>query len=368
MKKSLFLSVIGCMVIVAGVIAVTSNPKTSSADPVIYTVSGDAFSDMPNTSDQIVSPDNHYGGRGLGPISMSGVTIDADGNFSGMANNAQVGTADFSGVSVDAGCLIDTTSTLCPVTGDFVFTAASDPQSGGWDGIVRMSDPSWNEVVTLGPLENGIRTMSGFAWGGDVVGWVDFSGVQVFIGKDLCTNLPEIQLTVPDGYVKDPAEPADEPGICSIIEEPVGCKIGNDPNYDETATVEDNTMCLCPNGDYNATTGECGNGPGNPALCPDGSIMPSSGVCPGGEADQCRNIEGFQQTVEPPYTQVIQSGVKNCYIIGCPDPYANNYNSAATMWANPDICTYDPGVETCKQRGNCPVVPKAPKKPIYIET
>jgi hypothetical protein len=41
--------------------------------------------------------------------------------------------------------------------------------NGGWDGFLSLSGPGYGVVANNG-------TLSGFAWGSDVVGWVDFSG------------------------------------------------------------------------------------------------------------------------------------------------------------------------------------------------
>ena len=47
-----------------------------------------------------------------------------------------------------------------------------DPQNGGWDGWIRLSgvSPAYGPV-----LDSGTGNFSGYAWGSDVVGWVDFS-------------------------------------------------------------------------------------------------------------------------------------------------------------------------------------------------
>lgn len=183
MKKHLFTilatgAVMG--VILAGVILSFTSPTTTQAKSgTTYTLSGKAFSDMPQSSNEIQTTDYHYGGRGVGDIDMSRVTITV-GEFGGYGTNALIGNANFSGVNVDKDCLANKTSS-CDIKGYFIFTdSASNTQSGGWDGVVRMSDPSWSPTVKAGP-ENaeGKRQLSGFAWGGDVVGWVDFSGVTI---------------------------------------------------------------------------------------------------------------------------------------------------------------------------------------------
>ncbi len=185
MKKHLFTilatsAVMG--VILAGVILSFTSPTTTQAKSVTtYTLSGKAFSDMPQSSNETQTTDYHYGGRGVGDIDMSRVTINPTvGEFGGSGTNALIGNANFSGVNVDKDCLANKTSS-CDIKGYFIFTdSANNSQSGGWDGVVRMSDPSWSPTVKAGPEdEKGMRKMSGYAWGGDVVGWVDFSGVTI---------------------------------------------------------------------------------------------------------------------------------------------------------------------------------------------
>lgn len=365
--------------------------KASTNDNVI----GYAYSDMPNASDEAATPTNHYGGRGLGWISLNntnntagaatfGVNLNrGSGDFSGYGWNDLGGYVNFSpsffppgspaidahGAHVDPTCLRGTTA--CAVTGWIQFTSAAphDQQAGGWDGFVKLSDASWTLGVSLlAPDNTGTRKMLGYGWGDTVVGWVDFSHATV--KGDLCPNIPGDQSSIPTGMT------IDKDGNC--VQVPV-CP---DPLVSNPA-IPPVPACVCPvtlkapvNGSCE-TPSKCPDGTPMPSSgicptinpkCPDGSIMPSSGVCPGGEVDQCRNLDGFQGTVSAPYTQVIQGGVKNCYIIGCTDPYANNTTPGANMSASPNICTYDQGVETCKTRGDCPNFPTQPKHPIYIET
>jgi hypothetical protein len=296
-------------------------PFVVSAAPT-DNVTGYAFSDMPNTSDEISDNENHYGGHGLGFINMSGdrygVNLGTDGKFTGYAWSEFGGYVQFNpsgkpegGAYVDASCLAG--NTACPVRGWIRFVSASnDPQSGGWDGWVKMSDSTvWSNGVVLGAPDAGRnRQMSGYAWGDDVVGWVDFSKVKVM--GDWCPNIPGYDPAVPAGMI------IDVNGNCVFPPRTDGCKLVNDPLYNPDPLVGvDNSKCKCPNDDYNSVTKQCGTI--NPPKCPDGSVMPPSGICPGGEVDQCRNLDGFQNPVPAPYTQVIQSGVKNCYIYGCTD-------------------------------------------------
>ena len=436
-------------------------------------VTGWAWSDMPTSSDQITTPDNHSGGRGLGWISLNssnsgsgggsyGVKIDqATGKFSGYGWSEYGGWVDFSpsggfpeepfhGAQVDPTCLASTTG--CAITGWIRYTSApNDPQAGGWDGWVKMSGTSRAQLTQtecqaqfpedypncsniqftygvrlLAPTANGTRSFSGKAWGARVVGWVDFQWATVKLDQEICNdgidndNDGQIDENCSQKCNPPLVEHPNQPLVCvcpvtfnppvnGTCPTPEICNDGidndNDGQVDENCTeicgnnIDDNgndfidencPVCPTPNPNpnypgiigYNAQC-PCVGAPGNQCdggqlNCPDGSPVPPGGICPGGAVDQCQNIIGFQQTVVPPLVQVTQLGVKNCYIIGCADPNATNYNPAVTMQATPNRCTYGPGAEICWNKKdddgdgqideNCPVVPTQPKKPIYIET
>lgn len=422
--KSTFLKIGLGLCAVAAIVAVTVLPHNSFADPVTYDVTGQAFSDMPDSADQGKTPDNHYGGRGLGYINMKGsnyaVTLNPTtgafggygwSEFGGYVEFAPVGLA---GASIVPSCLNIKTNE-CPVSGYIRYVSYTDPQSGGWDGQVKMSDPSWTNGVKLGKEIAGVRAMSGYAWGGDVVGWVDFSGVKVLI-KDLCTNMPGVQNPVPEGYTKDPVNPADEPGICS----PNGLLGCTDPtalNQDPLATTDDGSCCYAPN-IWDATAKTCTP----PPLCPDGSPVPPNGQCPIGDPDICENITGIQLTpadIPAGYAQATDGtkicpetpcvpgkpcdkcwnvgGVQlsipslynavyptnQCVIAGCTDdqnttppfnPQATvdngtcpicNANSPAWVEATQSCPACNPTTPGYTADGKCP---KGPIKPIYIES
>jgi hypothetical protein len=281
-----------------------------------YTVSGYAWSDMPNASDQGTAPDNHYGGRGLGWIQLKGsnygVTLSSDGKFGGYAWNEYGGYVQFNPAGQsDGGAYVDPTClsgiTACPVKGWIRFVSApADPQSGGWDGWVKMSDASWSNGVVLGapdPVTN-IRTMSGFAWGDTVVGWVDFKYAQVLItpdefqcpvGLNPYPDVDPIKCVCP-GTTEEPIN-----GECPVVPPTKACLDPNASNQlpvsqqDPTKTyINDPTLCIY--------------------LCPDGSVKPPSGICPGtscptgpnyptmpsGYNNSCACVPraGFQQTVQ----------------------------------------------------------------------
>lgn len=68
----------------------------------------------------------------------------------------------------------------------------SDPQAGGWDGWISLSGSS----PGYGPTKSG-SIFSGYAWGSDVLGWLDFS--QVLYGV---STPPTI-----DSFTSSPANP-----------------------------------------------------------------------------------------------------------------------------------------------------------------
>ncbi len=176
-------------------------------------VRGYAVADMSELFDQTLNPGNSLGGLGFGWISMSsfddgssqeyGVMFDTNtGLFSRQAWSEYGGWLETDHVGAYpeapsysarvnniATCLQGTS--LCPVTGWMKFTAGGTPQSGGWDGWIKMSGLTTNGNsygVFLDPVSG---AMSGQAWGGGVVGWVDFSNVQVLLSPlDTCPNIP----------------------------------------------------------------------------------------------------------------------------------------------------------------------------------
>ena len=137
-------------------------------------VTGWAWSDMPNGS--------AAAGRGAGWINFSpnrgpGVSVDSDGNFSGYAWSENVGWISFNqgetsicdnNANANANAKLNTTNGK--VTGFARALAGNPTQAGGWDGCIKM-DPAKGGGVTV---DKNTCKYSGFAWGGDVMGWVKF--------------------------------------------------------------------------------------------------------------------------------------------------------------------------------------------------
>ena len=87
--------------------------------------------------------------------------------------------------------------------------------NGGTSGVIHYS-------VVFNPLTNHFDTINHWAWGGNVIGWIDFSNVNLSIDycpnipgvqnspfcpttiTDVCPNIDFLQVTVPAGMIIDP--------------------------------------------------------------------------------------------------------------------------------------------------------------------
>ncbi|MBP6908468.1 MAG: hypothetical protein KBB75_01430 [Candidatus Pacebacteria bacterium] len=102
-----------------------------------------------------------------------GVTMNENnGNLSGEAWSSNIGWISFNETS---GCPVSGCTTqpkVNPGNGTFSGWARALSHGGGWDGWINLSG------ATMGANNGGIRPVSGFVWGADVVGWVDMSGVS----------------------------------------------------------------------------------------------------------------------------------------------------------------------------------------------
>ncbi|MFN0219236.1 MAG: hypothetical protein ACKVP4_10515 [Hyphomicrobium sp.] len=99
-----------------------------------------------------------------------GLSLAADGGISGYAWSEHVGW-----VSANADDLAGCPAAPCAaglsddaLHGWLRAVAGDTEQSGGWNGFIRLSGPGYG-------VTRANATMSGFAWGSLVVGWVDFA-------------------------------------------------------------------------------------------------------------------------------------------------------------------------------------------------
>lgn len=98
-----------------------------------------------------------------------GFFVDAEGVVTGYGWSDNIGW-----VSAEPGDITGCPVTPCTptltdsdLTGWFKALAGGTAQSGGWDGWIRLSGPSY------GAMRLSDDRLYGYAWGSDVVGWVD---------------------------------------------------------------------------------------------------------------------------------------------------------------------------------------------------
>ena len=131
---------------------------------------------------------NFAGATGDGGSSY-GVHVDALGNLSGWAWSSNIGWITFNATDV-ADCPGTPGNFLCPAhidigTGDVSGWAracagtrdggcALGGRTDGWDGWISLRGAAPNHGVTTAGTNP--RNWSGFAWGGEVVGWISMRG------------------------------------------------------------------------------------------------------------------------------------------------------------------------------------------------
>lgn len=82
--------------------------------------------------------------------------------------------------------------------------------TGGWDGYISLGDSDKNDSAVFGvKMDTGTGGFGGFAWGADVVGWVDFKQVRYDPSMEppvyVCENIaPATYTTIPPGYQLGP--------------------------------------------------------------------------------------------------------------------------------------------------------------------
>lgn len=128
---------------------------------------------------------------GLRPVS-----IGTDGSLTGYAWSENIGWIQFGGLS---GFPNTTNGTNAKLVGNSItgwarvvsgMTPSGVDNRGGFDGWISLSGSNYGVTV------NG-SNLGGFAWGSDVVGWIDFSGVRITRVQNPCTG--PYGTTIPDG-------------------------------------------------------------------------------------------------------------------------------------------------------------------------
>jgi len=161
---------------------------------------GFAWSDMPNGSDEVINPLGLTVGRGAGWISFNsddigsgigyGVNVNALGAITGQAWSEHMGWVSFDSVSGCPGtapCAPTINLTTGAFSGWARALASSDAQAGGWDGWIALTNngtggPAYGVTVNITTGD-----VSGYAWGGDVMGWINFTGVHIDLQQPTLT-------------------------------------------------------------------------------------------------------------------------------------------------------------------------------------
>ena len=206
-----------------------------------------------------------------------------------------------------------------------VYIDCTDPARGlkeayertKWDGWIALHDTDPTDSANFGvKLNTTTGALSGYGWGSDVVGWVDFSGVTVCL-TDPCPPPPPPP-ECPDGtpapggdttncFCPDGVTPMPPNGICD-----------GDPTCPDGTPVPPNGIC---NGDPSTT-------------CPNGSPIPPSGICPS-TPPQCS--DGIDNDGDG---QVDYNG--GAGDPGCDDDDDNNEtDSSCTVVGSPCWCLYN---------------------------
>lgn len=144
---------------------------------------------------------------------------------------------------------------------------AGDAYRGTWDGWIALSNPSgtnWSGTnsVRFSPTTG---DFSGYAWGDQVIGWLDFTGVK--------TTVPEVPVCS-DGS----AAPGGDTTKCDMC-----------PGADNPGVQTSTTQCdVCPNdAGIQTSITQCSGGPGPGGQCHVGESCwctehPTDASCPGG--------------------------------------------------------------------------------------
>ena len=137
-----------------------------------------------------------------------------------------------------------------PATGSTGFCNGPSTQAvAGWDGWIALKGKVPAYGVTFTSTTNtttGVTnyTFSGYGWGDDIMGWIDFKGVTATSTKPP-TN-PVLGCTDPAATNYNPLATQDD-GSCVIPQPVLGCTNLNATNYNPLATQDDGSCVYPPN-------------------------------------------------------------------------------------------------------------------------
>jgi hypothetical protein len=120
----------------------------------------------------------------IGWLSFQGpahqVTInDETGAYGGYAWSSHIGWVKFTGDR----------ARVCSATEGGDCSAVVSDNVSGWDGIIKFSGVGYKTEI-IGMPETGC-SLTGYAWGSDVVGWIKMKGVNYGVNLERCIVPPE---------------------------------------------------------------------------------------------------------------------------------------------------------------------------------
>lgn len=151
-KKIIILSLL--VMLVSGVVFFSKQSFSQSNGSLVGDLSGYAWSDN------------------IGWVSFDGVNVDTNNDISGYAWSDNIGWVSFNETT---GCPQAPCKPKIIANKMIGWAKVLSADNKGWDGWLSLSTQT-GDSITYGPTLSG-NTFSGYAWGSDVVGWLDFSQV-----------------------------------------------------------------------------------------------------------------------------------------------------------------------------------------------
>ena len=200
MKKFYIISFLIILVAITGFLFRDKNAQATSVDNIYgYAWSSNIGWIGFNNCSDLSAPTPVCSGQNFG------VRYDPNnnGNINGYAWSSNIGWIQFGGLSgfptggsSQINAKLDLTTGV--VTGwAKALSFSNDTESVDWaDGWISLDGVNFNLITGDG---------SGYAWGSNVIGWIDFSQVKIIPVSlvDLCININGIQNTVPSGMITD---------------------------------------------------------------------------------------------------------------------------------------------------------------------
>lgn len=209
------------------------------------------------------------------------IQVNTDGSIVGYAWSSNVGWLQFGGLSGAPTSADDAKIQNDRITGWAKFLSA-DGTVSGWDGWVLFGGQThWVN------LDSNTNQFSGYAWGDDVVGWIDFSGVSgVSVNDPICpngaTNWPDCSSCPGGGTpINNSCPPVD---MCLNID-------GNQATVPSGTIQVSGSQCICTNDAIDPST--C-------TTCSAGQVLNQLNQCVTTTCPAGQILNQLNQCVNPP--------------------------------------------------------------------